>query len=1100
MADINILNEICRQLFEATDPTIRRRAEEAFNELIESPDCLEKCLLLFEQGIIPYSPMTACNVLLKVVSRKVGLSNEQRSQLLQYLLKYVLDRFGSLPNFAINSICQLYGRLTKISWLDGVDDSFPFQEPVEKIMELLKEENERSIIGMKLLMAFIDDMLLMTGLEGVGKQRRIAISFRDRYLCDIYMLTIDQLRVNASKEFNDLRIMYIESCLSLALSCMSFDFVGSFIDETIDENYNIQLPANWRSRLIERNPVKLFFELYDKVPIKTVALILRNLILLSAIRRTLFDAVDRKKFLTELLVGIRMVLQYPRKLEESDNFHEFCRLISRIKSNFQLLELVNIREFTEVVSLITDFTLKGFEVAEAFGQNSVYYLMNFWNRMASAVRTSSADKTEMIITSFPKVTTAFIQSRMSICYAVVREGIDDPLDESHSIKQVMEYFSLICRIQYAETFQQLTKEFVSNMQMISTPGVGAEDVRVAQKRLIWLVSMIGAAIEGKTASMYVSEHELMDGELASRVLELMKFNDANLTHGIQDSDAVHLELAFIFFLDHMRKMYLSEAKDGKIFEKFKELIGINNGSQLLAVFARKIITNLKFWCGNEEICHGSLKLLNDLTVGLIASRRLLAIDDMQLLLRNHTSQHFVFLAPTPNLKLMKARTVFYEALMRLMAIELDDDLSKFHEFLAPLTNNFNEISGAFDNLLAVNPDQLKLAVIGLAHDITGLAMSCTKNSIFALLLNWLMPDVFGLLLRSIELWYSSVEVTKPILKLMSELAQNRQSRMAFEMKSCTSVVLFREISKILCAYGERFLALPQVPENSNDLYKLRLKNYGICFGVLRNVLSGSYLPFGVFWLYGDNCLKNALDVIFRMFMVLKNEHPQFMHYPKISQNILYLLQAVMKDNISYVSKIDPNILRSILYTCHDGIISLDCSTVTASSAIVESLLDYLYLRISRSQNVPPPPFHEPEGEVIYQVLYVEESKSQLMCQFIDTIMNMVLFGDVISNYSIGRVLMGLLFIYYEYFGLWKQQFIARQSAEMHKALDEAFNSLTAGVKNSISSRNKDDFTMNLNSFKSEVAQILRGIKQDENEPDMEGNSFGSQNMFVYNYA
>jgi hypothetical protein len=84
-----------------------------------------------------------------------------------------------------------------------------------------------------------------------------------------------------------------------------------------------------------------------------------------------------------------------------------------------------------------------------------------------------------------------------------------------------------------------------------------------------------------------------------------------------------------------------------------------------------------------------------------------------------------------------------------------------------------------------------------------------------------------------------------------------------------------------------------VPENSNDLYKLRLKNYGICFGVLRNVLSGSYLPFGVFWLYGDNCLKNALDVIFRMFMVgyymvksvymaigffqvLKNEHPQFM--------------------------------------------------------------------------------------------------------------------------------------------------------------------------------------------------------------------------------
>lgn len=179
-------------------------------------------------------------------------------------------------------------------------------------------------------------------------------------------------------------------------------------------------------------------------------------------------------------------------------------------------------------------------------------------------------------------------------------------------------------------------------------------------------------------------------------------------------------------------------------------------------------------------------------------------------------------------------------------------------------------------------------------------MSCTKNNIFALLLNWLMPDAFNLFLRSVELWYESAELTTPIIRLMSELAQNRQSRMAFEMKSCTSVVLFREISKILCAYGmfsrfmsnsnvgNRLLSLPSLQDEST-VYKLRLKNYGICFGVLRNVLSGAYLPFGVFWLYGDGCLTDALDVIFRMFIVgsilirdvnnfqvLKNDHPQFM--------------------------------------------------------------------------------------------------------------------------------------------------------------------------------------------------------------------------------
>lgn len=54
----------------------------------------------------------------------------------------------------------------------------------------------------------------------------------------------------------------------------------------------------------------------------------------------------------------------------------------------------------------------------------------------------------------------------------------------------------------------------------------------------------------------------------------------------------------------------------------------------------------------------------------------------------------------------------------------------------------------------------------------------------------------------------------------------------------------------------------------------------------------------------------------------------------------------------------------------------DCATVTTSCAIVESLLDYLYLHLN--QNTRPPPFHEPEDEVIQRVLYREQP--DLMCQ------------------------------------------------------------------------------------------------------------------------
>lgn len=74
--------------------------------------------------------------------------------------------------------------------------------------------------------------------------------------------------------------------------------------------------------------------------------------------------------------------------------------------------------------------------------------------------------------------------------------------------------------------------------------------------------------------------------------------------------------------------------------------------------------------------------------------------------------------------------------------------------------------------------------------------------------------------------------------------------------------------------GNRLLTLPdaaKVPGEDRH-YKERVKNIGVTFSVLRHVLSGGYLPFGVFWIYDDKCLSNALDVAFKMFMRLQQEN------------------------------------------------------------------------------------------------------------------------------------------------------------------------------------------------------------------------------------
>lgn len=63
---------------------------------------------------------------------------------------------------------------------------------------------------------------------------------------------------------------------------------------------------------------------------------------LASVRRSLFtNESERTKFLHRLVTGTRNILQARQGLSEHDNYHEFCRLLGRLKTNFQLSELVS---------------------------------------------------------------------------------------------------------------------------------------------------------------------------------------------------------------------------------------------------------------------------------------------------------------------------------------------------------------------------------------------------------------------------------------------------------------------------------------------------------------------------------------------------------------------------------------------------------------------------------------------------------------------------------------------------------------------------------------------------------------------------------------
>ena len=61
----------------------------------------------------------------------------------------------------------------------------------------------------------------------------------------------------------------------------------------------------------------------------------------------------------------------------------------------------------------------------------------------------------------------------------------------------------------------------------------------------------------------------------------------------------------------------------------------------------------------------------------------------------------------------------------------------------------------------------------------------------------------------------------PVLKLMSELVQNRSQRLQFDVSSPNGILLFRETSKMIVNYGSKILTLGNIPKDK--IYQMKLK-------------------------------------------------------------------------------------------------------------------------------------------------------------------------------------------------------------------------------------------------------------------------------------
>ncbi|KAI7693184.1 Exportin-7 [Sarcoptes scabiei] len=1060
------LETLCKKLYDSTDAEERKQAESALLMFTNSVNCLPKCQMLLERKTSSYAQLLAATTLTKLITRN-DLTIDQRLDIRNYILNYLATNPNLAP-FVLQALVTLFARITKVGWGDMKKDQYVFREIVPEITQFVRGSVEYCNIGVQLISTLVMEMNNLNGHEtnrSIFRQRKLASSFRDKNLYEFFFLAqgllktaLEQLKNNKILDENEQAL--ISNIFKLIINCLSFDFIGSSSDDSSDDLTCVQIPTEWRPSLLDMNFIKIYFDLFHLLPSSISYLSLSCLVQLASIRRSLFNNTERVNFLNHLISGIRSILENPHKLTDPSAYHEFCRLLARLKINYQLTELVKADDYAKTLELIANFTITSLRMWSV-ASNSIHYLLTLWQKLVTSVPYTKASEPHLLDRFAPEVTRAYITSRLEMVNEVVLNGLEDPFDEIGMVQQQLEQLSTIARCEYESTcsllvnlFDQAAKTYQELMQTISP---SFNDVQIQENRLTWLVYIIGAAIGGRIFLNSSDEQDHMDGELAFRVLQLMNFTDIRLSQG---GFCRKLELAILSFFEQFRKTYIGDQvqKTSTVYKRLSEILGLREESMVLSVFVRKIITNLKYWGNDELIVKKTLQILNDLSIGYSSVRKLVQLDEIQFILNNHTSEHFPFLSNSFDVGQMKCRTIFYTSIARLFMNYSGEDEDKFEKFMQPITSSLETLKTMLNNKSMCNEDEIKKTLIGVSRDLRGLVSSFISKSSIMFFFNC-YPNYTPVFHAAIDFWFNDPQVTTPVLKLYAELVYNRSQRLHFDISSSNGILLFRDASKLLVNYGTRILMLRDI--SPDRLYAEKLKGMSICFSILNLALGGYYVNFGVFELYGDSALKDSLDTFIKM--ILSISIADILEYPKLSQSYYLLLDCIAQDHMKFLANLESNVFMYIISSISEGLNSSDVVCTTCCSTL-DNIVLYIFKEMSKQNK-----------NKSYDVnRMMELMKPEIFQQMLSTIMNRIMFEDCRNQWTISKPLLGLILLNEDYFNELRRSIISQQPAEKQTTMNHLFDNLMQGIERNMLSKNRERFTQNLTSFRRELSDFQKG--------------------------
>ncbi|KAG4982771.1 hypothetical protein JHK87_027520 [Glycine soja] len=1035
------LEAMCERLYNSQDSVERAHVESTLKCFSLNTDYISQCQYVLDNASSPYALMLASSSLLKQVTEQ-SLPLQLRIDIRNYLINYLASKGPELEPFVLGSLIQLFCRITKFGWLD--DDKFT--EVVNEAMNFLSQAQHHYAIGLKILNQLVSEMNQHNPGLPATRHRRIASSFRDNSLFQIFQISLTslfQLKSDAGSKLQELSLM-------LSLSCLSFDFMGTSYDESSDEIGTVQVPSGWKPTLEDSSTLQIFFDYYAMNQMFSKEA-LECLLRLASTRRSLFsNDTARMKFLSHLMLGTKEILQTGIGLADHDNYHAFCRLLGRFKVNYQLSELVNAEGYSEWIRLVAEFTLKSLHSWKWAG-SSVYYLLNLWSRSVTSVRYLKSDKPNLLDEYVPKVIEGFVSSRFDSLQSELSDELgENPLDNVEVLQDQLEFFPFLCRFQYESCSSYLMKIVEPIMKSyMNEIHVDSYELSVTESKLAWFTHIVAAILRTKQISGSSGEsHEILDAEISACVLQLINICDSGFhSKRYGDVSKQRLDRAILTFLQHLRRCYIGDQAvySSKLYTRLSELLGLHDHLLLLNVIVGKMTTNLKYYTKCKEVIDHTLNLFLEMTSGYMSGKLLLKLDTVKHILSNQNRDQFPFIE---NWECFRSRTTLYYTIG--MLIFLEDSLLKFKSAMEPFLQVFVRLESTPEALF--QSDAVKYAFVGLMRDLRGIAMATNSRRTYGFLFDWLYPAHMPLLLKGITHYADIPEVTTPLLKFMAELVLNKSQRLNFDSSSPNGILLFREVSKLIVAYGSRILPLP----NKADLYTSKYKGISICLIILTRALSGNFVNFGIFELYGDRALVDTLDITVKI--ILSIPLADIFAFRKVAAAYFAFLESLFSCHLSFVLSLDKTTFMLVVGSLESGLKDSEKISSQCASAI-DNLATFYFTHVTVGESVTSPAALNLAGLL--------SDCAELFSRILRTLFEVVIFENRGNHWTLSRAILSMILISEEMFTNVKAQILVSYPPDLHQRFSLCFTKLMTDVMLSLDLKNREKFSQNLIRFKSE---------------------------------